>query len=96
MIRLEIPEDLEIPELSVADKERADNVHAEALEADRLEAEYVRATGSKGLSYEEGWRLLHPGQPYPGEPVIGPTLAVLRRLPPEQRALYLYVMTRHD
>lgn len=96
MKKFEIPPDLDIPPLTAEDKERADKLHAESVASLKRTAECIRATGTKTVGHEELWRQRHPGEPYPGPPEIGPTLEALRRRPPEQRALYLYVMTRED
>lgn len=97
---VDIPADLEIPELDPATRAEIDAVHKLML-ADREQSRrFARESESqefRPLTEEQAWRRYRPGEQY--RPRVHPTpsglnVDALRRLPPHVRAIVAYMMNR--
>ncbi len=97
---VDIPTDLEIPELDPATIAKIDAVH-ELMLADREESRRLaRESASldfQPLTEEQAWRRYRPGEPY--RPRAHPTpsglnIDALRQLPPHVRAIVAYMLNR--
>lgn len=97
---VDIPADLEIPELDPETIARIDAVH-ELMLADREESRRFSREAEtldfQPLTEEQAWRRYRPGEQY--RPRAHPTpsglnVEALRRLPPHVRAIVAYMLNR--
>ena len=91
---VEIPNDLEIPELDDKTKAEIDALHEEFLRDEKKRAQarekFKDMEPARTVTADEIWRLKNPGAKEP-PPQPSVNIAALRKLPPHTRAIFAYI-----